>query len=58
MGLIRARGRGRGNARLKASDASRGSSDGRWSIEMTDNGGPFSRPSTGTVGLSKVVATV
>jgi hypothetical protein len=44
--------------RLKASDASRGRSEGRWSIEMTEMGGPDCRLSTGTVGLSKVVATV
>lgn len=50
-------GRG-GGSRLKASDASRGSSEGRWSIEMTDSGGSRWRPSTGTVGRSKVVATV
>jgi hypothetical protein len=46
------------NIRLKASDASRGRSEGRWSMEMTERGGPDCRLSTGTVGLSKVVATV
>ncbi len=49
---------GEGNVRLKASEASRGSSEGRWSMEMTEMGGAAWRPSTGTVGLSKVVATV
>lgn len=47
-----------GNLRLKASDASLGKREGRWSIEITESAGPEERPSTGTVGLSNVVATV
>lgn len=42
-------------ASLKASEDSRGSAEGRWSIEMTDNLGPLPSTGTSTVGLSNVV---
>lgn len=42
-------------ALLKASDDSRGSADGRWSMEMTESLGPLPSTETSTVGLSKVV---
>jgi hypothetical protein len=45
------------SASLKASDASRGKRDGKWSIEITVTGGSL-LTSTGTVGLSNVVAIV
>lgn len=43
------------SALLKASDDSRGSAEGRWSIEMTDSVGPLPSTETLTVGLSNVV---
>lgn len=45
------------SASLKLSDASRGKSDGKWSMEITVTGGSF-LTSTGTVGLSNVVVIV
>lgn len=42
---------------LKASELSRGSKEGRWSIDITESGGP-DLTSTGTVGSVKVVLIV
>ena len=44
-------------ALLKASLASRGSNEGKWSMDITLNRGPVGT-GTGTVGLPKVVLTV